>query len=298
MKKYVFLLLFVCSTAFAAEPLKDQTTVCDYFRLTQKEGKRQPLALETAVVKFTDAKKQIEVDLVAAVHVGDKGYYEELNELFKTYDSVLFELVADKDVKLDKKAVEKKKETSSLSGVQSGMGDVLDLAFQLEVVDYTASNFVHADLSPTEFAKRVAERGDLLQVLYRMMIHSLKKSGEGDENELKLQGRLLGTFFVSNTSLALKRLLAKEMVNQMDDSMWIISGDEGSAIISDRNAAALKVLRQRIKKGDKKVAIFYGGAHLPEFTKSLKNEFRLKPTEATWIIAWDLTRDKSARKTQ
>ena len=106
---------------------------------------------------------------------------------------------------------------------------------------------------------------------------------------------MLGAFFSSNPSLSLKRLFAREMLNQMDDSMWVIGGDS-SAIITDRNAAALKVLRKQIDKGDKRIAIFYGGAHLPEFAASLKRDFHLTPMQTTWVAAWDLTSDYSARK--
>ncbi len=267
----------------------------DFFRLVPKEGKRTSKSFETAVVRFTDTKKKVEVDLVAAVHVGDREYYEELNRLFKKFDSVLYELVAEKGTKIDKKSIEEKKGKSILSGFQSGMGDALNLDFQLEHVDYTVKNFVHADLSPEEFAQRVAERGDLLQMIYRMLVLGLQKGAEGKDDEMKSQGRMIGTLFSSNPSLSLKRLFAKEMVAQMDDTMWVIGG-EGSAIISDRNSAALKILRKQLKKGDKKIAIFYGGAHLPEFAKSLKKDFGMTPTQKNWLIAWDLTSDQSARK--
>jgi len=252
--------------------------------------------METAIVRFTDGDKHIKVDLVAAVHIGDKEYYEELNERFKDYDSVLYELVAEQGTTINKKAVEDKKKKSVLSGFQTGMGEALDLDFQLEHVDYTAKNFVHADLSPDEFAKRFADRSDLLQMIYRVLVLGVSKSADGGDADIKTQGRMLGTFFSSNPTLSLKRLIAKEMVAQMDDSMWIIGGD-GSAIITDRNEAALKVLRKQLKKGDKTIAIFYGGAHLPEFAKSLKKDFQMTPVQTTWVTAWDLTSDRSARKT-
>ena len=289
-------LVFFLPTVFAAaEDFVPAEKSSDFFRVVRREGKRTPQSFDTAVVRFTDRKKKVDVDLIAAVHIGDKEYYEELNELFKNYDSVLYELVAEEGTTIDKKAVEAKKKKNVLSGLQSGMGDALDLDFQLEHVDYTAKNFVHADLSPNEFAKRVAERGDLLQMLYRVLVLGLSKGTEGADNEMKTQGRMIGTLFSSNPSLSLKRLFAKEMVGQMDDSMWVIGGD-GSAIITDRNEAALKVLRKQIGKGDKKIAIFYGGAHLPEFSQSLKKDFRMTPIRTTWVIAWDLTTDRSARK--
>jgi hypothetical protein len=299
MKYIIFffsvILFFLCSVfAFAEEPKKfDQLS--DFMRVAKKEGKRQPASFDTAIVRFTDEKKKIEVDLVAAVHIGDKEYYEELNKIFKRYDAVLYELVAEKGAKPDKTALQEKKGKSLLSAFQSGMGESLELDFQLEHINYKAQNMVHADLSPSEFANRVADRGDLIQILYRAIILGIKKGKEGQDEEIKMQGRLLGTLLASNQSLALKRFFAKEMVSQMDDSIWILGGEEGSAIITDRNAAALKILRKEIKNGKKKIAIFYGGAHLPEFAQSLKKDFKMSPTETTWIVAWDLTSDHSAR---
>lgn len=287
--------LSVFPTSAFAEKADKMEGLSDFMRVTQPEGRRQPLSMDTAIVHFVDAKKEVAVDLIAAVHIGDKEYYEELNEIFKGYDAVLYELVAEEGTVLDKETIANRKERSILSSFQSGMGEALALDFQLHHVDYTAGNFVHADLSPAEFSRRVSERGDLLQMLYRAIILSAKKSQEGGDEELKMQGRLLGTLFAADPSLALKRFFAKEMINQMDDSVFIIGGD-GSAIITDRNNAALKVLRRELDGGKKKLAIFYGGAHLPEFVKSLEKDFKLTLDEVTWVIAWDLTKDRSARK--
>lgn len=297
MKHIIFLfavILFLFHSAFAGEPKKYEQ-LSDFMRITKKEGKRQPVSFDTAIVRFTDTKNKIEVDLIAAVHIGDKEYYEELNKIFERYDAVLYELVAEKGTKPDKTTIEEKKDKSFLSAFQSGIGESLELDFQLEHINYKAENMVHADLSPSEFANRVADRGDLIQILYRAIILGMKKGKEGQDEEIEMQGRLLGTLFAANQSLALKRFFAKEMINQMDDSMWVLGGEEGSAIITDRNAAALKVLRKEIRNGKKKIAVFYGGAHLPEFTKSLEKDFKLTPTEITWIVAWDLTSDQSAR---
>ncbi|MDR1963676.1 MAG: hypothetical protein LBQ50_07850 [Planctomycetaceae bacterium] len=292
---FFFTVLFFLSFSAVAEEPKKLDHLSDFMRVTKKEGRRQPVSFDTAIVRFADERKKIKVDLVAAVHIGDKEYYEELNKIFKRYDAVLYELVAEKGTKPDKTAVEEKKGKSLLSAFQSGMGESLELDFQLEHVDYKAKNMVHADLSPSEFAKRVADRGDLIQILYRAIVLGMKKGANGQDEEIKMQGRLLGTLLASNQSLALKRFFAKEMISQMDDSMWILGGEEGSAIITDRNAAALKILRKEIKNGKKKIAIFYGGAHLPEFAKSLEKDFNLKLTETTWVVAWDLTSDHSAR---
>jgi hypothetical protein len=297
MKRYCFFVLtiFLFPVILAAADAKRDYPMADFLRVSKPEGQRLPVSYDTAIAQFVDEKNGIVVDLIGVIHIGDKEYYAELNEIFKQYDAVLYELVAEEGAKPDHRTGRNESQ-GVLSSFQAGMGSALALEFQLKHIDYRAKNMIHADLSPTEFAQRVSDRGDLVQMFYRMMILGAKKSGQDAQNEeMKMQGRMLGSFFSSNPSLSLKRVLAEEMMNQLDDATWVIGGD-GSAIITDRNEAALKVLRREINNGKKKIAIFYGAAHLPEFAKSLEKDFQMKHTGTTWIIAWDLTRDQSARK--
>ncbi len=64
-------------------------------------------------------------------------------------------------------------------------------------------------------------------------------------------------------------------------------------LVVDRNGEALKVLQKQIALGKKKIGIFYGAAHLPDFDKRLINDFGLQPAEGSdnprWITAWDLS---------
>ena len=296
MKQCCFLgfLVLLFPVILVAADAKKGYSLADFMRITKQEGKKTPTSYDTAVAQFA-GENNIEVHLIGAVHIGDKEYYAELNKLFEKYDTVLYELVAEKDTKPTDKSG-KGDEKSFLSSFQSGMGSALALDFQLDHIDYHAKNMVHADLNPSEFVRRASDRGDLVQMFYRAMVLGAKKSGgEAQNAELKMQGRLLGSFLATDPALALKRVLAEEMMNQIDDGIWVIGGD-GSAIITDRNTAALKVLRQEIKKGKEKIAIFYGVAHLPEFAKSLEKDFRMKLTGTDWIIAWDLTKDQSARR--
>ena len=278
----------------AADANKDYSQ-SDFMRVTKPEGKKLPVSYDTAIAQFVDENNDVHVDLVGAVHIGDKEYYAELNEIFKRYDAVLYELVAEEGAKPNIHAGRNESQ-SALSALQSGMGNALALDFQLSHIDYHAKNMVHADLDPLEFTRRVSERGDLLQMLYRAMVIGVKKSGgDAQKQELKMQGRVLGALLASDPALSLKRVLVEEMMNQLDDGIWVISGD-GSAIITDRNAAALKVLNRELKNGKKKIAFFYGAAHLPELAKSLEKEFNMRYMGTNWVIAWDLTKDKSARK--
>ena len=297
MKQYYvlgFFAFFFPVILFADDAKKDYA-FGDFMRLTKQEGRKLPTSYDTAIVRFTDEKNNVHVDLIGAVHVGDTEYYAELNEIFKRYDAVLYELVAETNTRPERS--DNSESRSVLSAFQTGMGNALALEHQLNHIDYHAKNMIHADLSPEEFIRRVSDRGDLVQMFYRAMVLGIQKSNDPDaqKKEMKMQGRLLGSLFVSDPALSLKRVLAEEMMNQLDDAGWIIGGD-ASAIITDRNAAALKVLRREMDGGKKTIAIFYGAAHLPEFARSLEKDFQLKRAESNWVIAWDLTRDKSARK--
>src|SRR5262245_55471966 len=58
----------------------------------RRNDKGKPLAMETAVVRYVSPDRPgVEVDLVGAIHIGDKPYYEELNKLFESYEVVLYE---------------------------------------------------------------------------------------------------------------------------------------------------------------------------------------------------------------
>jgi hypothetical protein len=298
MKRYFFLsfLTFFLPVILIAEDAKRDYAQSDFMRVSKPEGKKFPVSFDTAIAQFIDDQSGIQVDLIGAVHIGDKKYYAELNEIFKRYDAVLYELVAEEGVKPNVQTGRNESQ-SVLSAIQSGMGNALALDFQLAHINYKANNMVHADINPSDFAQRVSDRGDIIQILYRAMILGAKRSGdkEAQEGELKMQGRVLGAFFAADPTLSLKRVLAEEMMKQLDDGIWVIGGEE-SAIITDRNAVVLKVLNREIRRGKKKIAIFYGAAHLPELAKSLEKDFNMKQTGTDWVIAWDLTKDASARK--
>jgi hypothetical protein len=86
----------------------------------------------------------------------------------------------------------------------------------------------------------------------------------------------------------------------------VFSGGEGDGpaiggetmhnlLIVDRNAAALKVFGRELAKGRKRIAIFYGAGHLPDFEKRLKEDFDLVRESEDWLPAWNL-RDTKAEK--
>ena len=93
--------------------------------------------MQTAVVRYVPqdaAHGELSVDLIGAVHVGEKSYYEALNKLFEDYDVVLYELVAPPGTRIPKGG---KTSNHPVAMLQNGMKDVLGLEHQLEYIDYT-----------------------------------------------------------------------------------------------------------------------------------------------------------------
>jgi hypothetical protein len=285
-----------CAVAFAACSLADGPEArpgkkSEFVRLT-RDQRKQPEALETAVVSHVPrdcGQTAPTVDLVAAVHIGDRKYYEELNRLFAKYDVVLYELVAPEGTRVPKGGGSGS--SHPVSVLQDAMTRILDLEFQLRGVDYTKANLIHADLSPQQFAAAMRDRGESFwTILARVMGHALAEQKDYGMADMRLVMALLD----KNRAMALKRVLAEDFLD-MEGSIQAIEGPKGSAIIADRNKAALKVLRKQIDAGKKKIAIFYGAGHMADFQVRLRDEFGLAPIDTRWLVAWNLKGPPTAK---
>ena len=180
----VAVVVLSCGVSLAEEPRKAKAESDGFVRLQRTED-GQPVALETSVVSYGpkgDGETRLRVDLIGAIHVGDKAYYDKLNKAFRRYDVVLYELVAKKD------EVPRPGQRSAhpISAMQVGMKNMLGLEFQLDHIKYGKKNMVHADLTPTEFSKSMEDRGEsMTQMFLRMMGQSIAEqskdpSGSGD----------------------------------------------------------------------------------------------------------------------
>ncbi|MCA9154491.1 MAG: hypothetical protein KDA38_06870 [Planctomycetales bacterium] len=251
-----------------------------------KDG--EPLAMETAVIRFHPAAKKAEpviVDLVGAVHVGEKSYYDELNRRFKKYDVVLYELVAPEGTRVPREG--RPASAHPVSAVQNGMQSMLELAHQLDCVDYTRDNFVHADMSPEEFAKSMKDRGEsFMQMFFRMMGHGIAEQSRDPQRSQDRQ--LLAAMFAKDRALRLKRIMA-EQFESLEDQTGVFEGPEGSTVITERNGKAFERLREQLDAGKKKIAVFYGAGHLPDMEERLSRDFGMQRVRVQWIPAWSLT---------
>ncbi|MDZ7616502.1 MAG: hypothetical protein U1E05_05815 [Patescibacteria group bacterium] len=257
-----------------------------FLRLARLEG-GEPKTLEAAIVRCEPADGQpagLIVDLVSAVHVAEPEFYAQLNREFSGYESVLYELVAPEGTRVPKDAP--RNASNPLSLLQHGMTDVLKLQFQLEGVDYSPKNLVHADMSPDQFSQSMEERGEnVSQMVFRMMGYSLTQRNEGGGGTG--DARMLWALLSGDRAMALRRIMA-EQFETMQGAMAAMDGPDGSTLIAERNKVALNVLRKELDDGKRKIAVFYGAGHMDDMLTRLRDDFGLAPTGIRWLTAWKL----------
>ena len=232
----------------------------------------------------------VSVDLIAAVHVADASFFHDLNKSFEQYDSLLYEMV--KPEGADPSQPRDPNGTHALSWVtmlQHFLQQTLSLSFQLDEIDYSRKNFVHADLSLEQFQQMQQARGEsMMTIMLQQMIREM--SQENPNTPQPDLSALLLALQSPDRPRQLKLLLAREF-EQIDEMTAGMDGPNGSVIIGERNKAAIGVLKKRIAAGDHKIGIFYGAAHLKGMEKILTEQMGFHPIgEPKWRTAWNLTR--------
>jgi len=265
-------------------PAPEKVEPTDFLRFVETE--KGAGRLETALVTY-EGKNDVKVDLIGVVHVAEKGYYQDLSRRFKAYDKLLYELVTSKDADL----AELKNASSPISMFQRALKGTLGLEFQLDAIDYTQKNFVHADLDPETFARLQAEKGEsLLGIFFKTALKALELEARG---EIKSAGGLeiLMALTARDSQRRLKYIFARELEGMEKLLAGIEEGSkDGSVLVVERNRAAIKALKEQIEGGAKKLGIFYGAAHMEDLEKRLVGELGMKKTKAEWLTAWDIER--------
>lgn len=295
-----FLPCFLVGPALrAADPApgaKAAPKPASFVRLRRDKDDR-PTALETAVVRLvpSSGKGGVTVDLIAAVHLGDKGYYDKLNKLMEEYDVLLYELVAPPGTVPQKG---KLRTDNPLALIQQAATLVLGLELQTEWIDYRRKNFVHADLSPEQMAEAIRERGDDGFTLFLSVTADLlrqqnlqernrRKKPAAKEAEIDLTTLL----FDPDGAAKLKRLMAEQLA-AVGTGATGLGSTLNTILVADRNKAALKVFQKELARGRKRIGIFYGAAHMPDFEKRLGEDFGLRRGGERWLTAWDLKAER------
>jgi len=217
--------------------------------------------------------------------VGSREYYKELNKRFKNYDSMLYELVADPSANKPLPGAERGG-FNPLGAMQTGMKDVLKLTFQLDEVDYTPSNFVHADMSPEDFQEDMKARGDGFVAMFARAMGAglaVQNSKKGSTQQAELMAAVL-----AKDTIRLRRVMADQF-ESMDSQMAGLADKNGkSTLLTERNTKAFEVMEKEMANGKKSLGIFYGAGHLLDMHQRLIRDYKATPTTVEWLEAWPL----------
>lgn len=279
----VGMLVLLVATSTFAEPAET------LFARVAENDEREPRALQLAIVTYApeDRRQRYSVDLVSAIHIADPAYYIDLNRRFEKYDALLYELVAPRGTIVEPDSERPK---GFVSSTQLMLTRMLDLSFQLDEVDYTPENFVHADLSASELKQSMADRDESLYTYFwRIFFATMREYGKDPLGLRDL--KMMSSMLKSDQDASFKIMFAYEMTN-MDSINDIFGEDSDSAIIGARNERAIEVLRNELDSGAKRLGIFYGVAHMPDIEERLL-EMGLVPIKTTWVDAWNLESTES-----
>ena len=249
----------------------------DFIRVDEDDSAAR---LQTAVTRYE--KNGESVELIGAVHIADKTYYETLATRFAGYDALLFEMIGgEKYAAHEKQADEPAKKEKDLSGLHQIYGMIsryLNLVGQTDCIDYTTKNFIHADLTNAEFTQMQTERGEsILGFAMKAAKTDTKEAAQPDSSGL-LKAMVSGR----------PNLVKLEIIHTLghgDDQIAAFAGQ--SVIITDRNERCLEVMNRELAAGHRKLGIFYGAAHFPDMEKRLIEQ-GFHRTKQEWLTAWDI----------
>lgn len=291
----------------------DKNPEHEYVRIRRNERKLA-VALETSVITFADSDRYpgATVDLIGAIHLGEPEYYAQMNELFKKYDVLLYEAVMPeealkrglrpgggdgshrKNLSDEQEWTDAKVGLTAISVLQIGMKDALGMEFQLTGVDYTAPNFVHADMTAEEFESSMSRRGESFA---GMFLTEMGKSvtAQQDQNPIAMNLDLMLSALSSDRAYSIRRIAAVQLAKAGAGDAF--AGFDGSStIITERNRKCLEVMNRELKKGHLKVGIFYGAGHFARMEESMVDEYGFQRKSEEWLIAWHLRNPKKEKK--
>ncbi len=267
------------ATAFTHLILAAAASAGEFIRVDEDDSAAR---LQTAVTRYEKDGRSVE--LVGAVHIADKAYYQNLTTRFAGYDVLLFEMIGGEKFanheapQADPGPAEKERDLSGLHKIYDMIATFLNLTGQSGNIDYTTKNFVHADLTNAEFIQMQADRNESL-IGFALKAGKLDPEAPNQPDPAKLLKAML------SGSSNLVKLEIVHTLGRGDDQIAAFAGE--SVIITDRNQRCIDVMNQQLAAGHTKLGIFYGAAHFPDMEKRLL-ELGFKRTKQEWMTAWDI----------
>ncbi|MFK7864848.1 MAG: hypothetical protein AB8B95_11555 [Pseudohongiellaceae bacterium] len=277
---------FIAALSCLSSAAEDSAT--QFIRFLDDEGQWHG-RLQTAIVSYHN-EAGVTVNLVAAVHLADTDYYDQLNKYFSTQGAVLYELVAEKDQRPTPAQVNSPASLGSpVSLMQRTMATFLGVGFQLEHIDYSQANFRHADVSPAELqAIMQAKNENAFSMFLSLALAQSVSNAAGKPPSGMSTFALIQAMMVGQQDQAIKYMLAKELGNSESTSM-VAELEDQLTILGDRNRAALDVLSNSLQEPKlTQISLFYGAAHMQGLERALLSDFGFWKGSERWLDAWKI----------
>ncbi|MCW1886595.1 hypothetical protein OKA04_17790 [Luteolibacter flavescens] len=207
-----------------------------------------------------------DIDLVGVVHVAEKDYYRRIQERLGRADLVLYEGITDKDGGAPEMAVEK----TAYGRLASSLG----LVVQKPGIDYSPKSFRRCDLTIGEMKAlldRDVARGGSDATAARKAHKELANVGTALRGRSWTLNAALGIVRLSPTLQAHMRLMLAGVGSGANEGKGMSKRFQ-RLIQEDRNQHVIAELQKVIRKepGHRRVAVFYGAAHMPDFERRLR----------------------------
>jgi hypothetical protein len=225
------------SRYFSGPPVSKLQTPC--YRLTDRDGRR--------------------VELVGAVHLAEKSYYQHLNRRFRSFDAVLVEGVGD--------LRSKGKDSRGFPRFRKLVYDKLHMSLQGDMIDYSRANIVHADFTTAGYAEARRRHG----------------LGERPKEPLDQVAAAVEFEIMTRNLTDVRRALAVDL--HATSQNYPGSKAEYQVDAVERERIVLDVLERQLAAGKRNLCIFYGSGHLPALRDELlARGWKLSGVE--WLDAW------------
>jgi len=282
----VLLLLSVLASIVHAQ--EGQGLAQDAFLQFQQGAGEYEGELQTAITTYRNAQG-VELDLVAAVHLAQRSYYDQLNDYFDTRDAVLYELVADENVRPDGSG--NAGGSGFIGFIQTSLSNFLGLEFQLNSINYNRNNFVHADLEPAELDAIMSAKGEtmfssILDIVLMEMANAETAISNGSApTPVPSTLDLIRMFNSADRQIAFKHFLGQSLA-ATGGLFASTGGGAGITILDDRNDAALDALHSSLQNPlNRRISIFYGAAHMSGLEQGIA-AMGFNRVANRWITAW------------
>ncbi|RYX83895.1 hypothetical protein EON83_12190 [bacterium] len=299
----------VTKPAVAAAPVKP----AQFVYIKELRGANGGLeAAQTAIRRFNPIRgKGPAIYLVAAVHIGEKSYYQQVQQFLDKQSIVLYEGVKSSRKMAKPRAVKAVLPSTAASGIKPPVGmqkkisEALDLQFQLEGIRYNRPHFRNSDLDWETISALAAKSGPDTQKQLGDLQHSVTGGPSVSSTDQIMDKLIALANFTPLAANVMRRLLVMALCVPDKSKLGVLATqkpeENGLAastkkldliIINERNKAVLTDLKTLLKKPKRNapkpvqsIAVFYGAEHMKDIEKHLVSDFGYRTADAQWLTA-------------